>query len=58
MKVNAYTYHREYMAELIRINHDEHLRKMRMQEVDAVQMLNKIRERIEQDKGRYVDILC
>ena len=46
------------MAELIRINHDEHLRKMRMQEVDAVQMLNKIRERIEQDKGRYVDILC
>lgn len=58
MKVNAYTYHREYMSELIRINHDEHLRKMRMQEVDAVQMLNKIRERIEQDKGRYVDILC
>lgn len=46
------------MSELIRINHDEHLRKMRMQEVDAVQMLNKIRERIEQDKGRYVDILC
>jgi queuine/archaeosine tRNA-ribosyltransferase len=58
MKVNAYTYHREYMAELIRINHDEHLRRMRMQEVDAVQLLNKIRQRIEEDKGRYVDILC
>jgi|DEB3_MinimDraft_2_1074329.scaffolds.fasta_scaffold34761_3 hypothetical protein len=58
MKVNAYTYHREYMAELIRINHDDHLRRMRMQEVDAVQMLNKIRQRIEEDKGRYVDILC
>jgi queuine/archaeosine tRNA-ribosyltransferase len=58
MKVNAYTYHREYMAELIRINHNDHLRRMRMQEVDAVQMLNKIRQRIEEDKGRYVDILC
>jgi hypothetical protein len=46
------------MAELIRINHNDHLRRMRMQEVDAVQMLNKIRQRIEEDKGRYVDILC
>lgn len=58
MKVNAYTYHREYMAELIRINHDDHLRRLRMQEVDAEQQLERIRRRIEEDKGRYVDILC
>lgn len=46
------------MAELIRINHDDHLRRLRMQEVDAQQQLERIRQRIEEDKGRYVDILC
>ena len=58
MKVNSYTYHREYMAELIRINHDDHLRRLRMQQIDAQQALERISRRIEEDKGRYVDILC
>ena len=58
MKVNSYTYHREYMAELIRINHDDHLRRLRMQQIDAEQALERISRRIEEDKGRYVDILC
>jgi queuine/archaeosine tRNA-ribosyltransferase len=57
MKVNPYTNHRDYMATLIRMNHEEHLRKMRMHELDAQQQLNHIRRKIEQDKGRYVDIL-
>jgi len=57
MKVNPYTDHRDYMAALIRINHEEHLRKMRMHELDAQQQLNQIRRKIDQDKGRYVDIL-
>lgn len=57
MKVNPYTDHRDYMAGLIRMNHEEHLRKMRMNEIDAQQQLNQIRRKIDQDKGRYVDIL-
>jgi hypothetical protein len=30
---------------------------MRMNEIDAQQQLNQIRRKIDQDKGRYVDIL-
>jgi septation ring formation regulator EzrA len=45
------------MAELIRMNHDDHLRRLRMQEVDAQQSLERIRRKIEEDKGRFVDIL-
>jgi len=57
MKVNPYTNHRDYMAELTKYNLDAHLRRLRMHELDTQQALNEIRRRIEEDKGRFVDVL-